>query len=78
MVPAAWTPVLGFAVPAAFLGLVAPLIRESRASGILAALVSAALALGLTVFWPPQICAIVGAFGGALAGILIPEGGNHD
>lgn len=78
LVPAAWTPVLGFAVPAAFLGLVAPLIRKSRRSGLLVAIVSVALGLGLTVFWPPQICAIVGALGGAVAGLLIPEGGDDD
>lgn len=78
LMPVAWTTVLGFAVPAAFLGLVAPLIRESRSSGFLAAIVAAALGLGLTVFWPPQICAIVGTLAGAVAGLLIPEGGERD
>lgn len=78
LVPAAWTPVLGFAVPAAFLGMVAPLVRASRWSGFLVAIVSVALGLGLTVFWPPQICAIVGALAGAVAGLLIPEGGDCD
>lgn len=78
LVPAAWIPVLGFAVPASFVGLVAPLIRESPRSGLAAALVSAALGLGLTVFWPPQVSTIAGAFGGAVAGLLIPERGGHD
>ena len=78
LMPSAWTTVLGFAVPAAFLGLVAPLIRESRRSGLLVALVSASLGLGLTVFWSPQICAIVGTLAGAIAGLLIPEGGDRD
>ena len=78
LVPASWTPVLGFAAPAAFLGLVAPLIRESRRSGFVAAVVAAALGLALTVFWPPQICAIVGALAGAVSGLLIQEKGDHD
>lgn len=77
MVPTAWTPVLGFAVPAAFLGLVAPLVRENLGSGLTVALVAAALGLGLTVFWPPQVCAIAGALGGAAAGILLPERGGR-
>ena len=76
-VPASWIPVLAFAVPLSFLGLVAPLIKESRVAGLLAAVVGAALGLGLTVFWPPQLCAIVGAVGGAVAGLLVPPGAGN-
>ncbi len=78
LMPATWTTVLGFAVPAAFLGLAAPLIREARRSGIVAALIAASLGLGLTVFWSPQICAIVGTFAGAIVAVLIPEGAPRD
>lgn len=77
-IPGAWAPVLGFAVPAAFLGLLVPLVRESATSGLMVALVSAAIGLGLTVFWPPQTCAIVGAVAGAAAGLLIPMRGDRD
>lgn len=77
LIPAAWNPVIGFAVPAAFLGLLVPLVRESAGSGLTVALVSAALGLGLTLFWPPQICAIVGTLAGAAAGLLMPERGDR-
>lgn len=79
LLPASWGPVIGFAVPAAFVGLLGPLVREELRSGLILVLVAAALSLGLTVFWPPQICAIVGALGGSVAALLAPKReGNGD
>ena len=77
-VPASWIPVLSFAVPLSFLGLVVPLIKESSMPGLVCAVVSAVLGLGLTPFWPPQFCAIAAALGGAMAALLIPVEGRHD
>lgn len=73
LAPASWAPVLGFAVPAGFVGLLTPLMRENLRTSLVAAGVSVALALGLTVVLPPQVCAIVGAFVGALATLFVPE-----
>jgi predicted branched-subunit amino acid permease len=78
LIPSAWAPVIGFAAPAAFIGLLNPMVRENLASGLVVVTVAAALGLGLTVIWPPQICAIVGAIGGSLASLLVPERRRRD
>jgi predicted branched-subunit amino acid permease len=78
LIPATWAPVIGFAAPAAFIGLLNPMVRENLASGLVVVSVAAALGLGLTIIWPPQICAIVGAIGGSLASLLVPERRRRD
>lgn len=73
IIPASWTPVIGFAAPAAFLALLIPLVRENLRSGLVVALIAAAAGVGLTVVWPPQVCAIVGALAGGVAALFLPE-----
>lgn len=77
LVPPAWGPVIAFAAPAAFLGLLASMLKDNVRRGLLVTLIAAVLAVGLAVFWPPQLCAIVAALGAALVALAVPERGTH-
>jgi predicted branched-subunit amino acid permease len=77
LLPTSWAPVIAFSVPAAFLGLLAPMVREDLAVGLVVAMASAGLGLVLTIFWPPQLCAIVGSVAGSAAGLVVSERRNR-
>lgn len=73
LLPASWGAVIAFAAPAAFVGLLNPLVRENLRVNIAVSAISAGLALALTAFWSSHASAIIAALCAAAAGLLLPE-----
>lgn len=73
MLPKSWAPVIAFAVPAGFLAMLVPLVREQLPGALIAALVAAVGSLALTFLLPAQTSAIVAAVAGAIAALAVPD-----
>ncbi len=76
MVPSSWKRIIAFSIPAAFMGLLAPMIRGSIRTGMIVVITAAVIGLGLTLFLTPQMSAIIATVVGAGSGLLIKEK-NH-
>jgi len=76
MVPPSWKRVISFSIPAAFLGLLAPMVRGNLKTGIVVVLTAAFAGLGLTYFLSPHISAILATVVAAGAGLFVKEKKN--
>lgn len=78
LIPASWQGIVKFAVPAAFVGLIVPMVLSDPWPGLAAVVVAATVTLGGLFVMPPQLAAIVAAVSGALAAALVPGRSRDD
>jgi predicted branched-subunit amino acid permease len=76
MVPPSWKRVIHFSIPAAFMGLLAPMVRANPQAGIVVVVTAAFLGLELPFFLPPHISAIIATLVAAGAGLFVKEKKN--
>lgn len=69
-IPSAWQVAISFAAPATLIGMVILLLEDNRKAGGLVVLVSGALAIVFSLFFDPNLSAVISAFAGSIAGLL--------
>lgn len=73
LIPTSWERVLGFAVPAAFLGLICSMVQKRRRSGVLVALVAAILSIAFSFLMSQQISLIGASIAASAGGLLVTD-----